>query len=116
MLSFIFFSVINCTVLEDPDNGSHELIDGSLSFGSEVKYSCDDGFVLNGDNSRICQADGHWTGSAPICTSKVSHDRKYSIQVPLRTVILYLLSLLVIWCSFAKQLKKLSHALRLKFN
>ena len=65
---YFFFLVINCTVLEDPDNG--ELHIGGVSFGSEVFYSCDKGFILTGDTNRTCQADGNWTGSAPVCNGK----------------------------------------------
>ncbi len=37
---------------------------------SEVTYSCDIGFILSGDTNRTCQADGNWTGNAPVCNSK----------------------------------------------
>ena len=61
-------SVVNCTALEDPEHGT--LTGDSISFGSEVSYSCDNGYILTGDADRTCQADGSWTGSDPICNSK----------------------------------------------
>ncbi len=59
--------VVNCTLLETPSNG--ELDEDGVSFGSEVTYSCDIGYVLSGDTSRTCQPDGNWTGSDPMCNS-----------------------------------------------
>lgn len=63
---FYYSSVINCTDLEAPTNGT---VTGKGSFGSVVTYSCDTGFILSGDTNRTCQADGAFTGSAPVCTS-----------------------------------------------
>ncbi len=60
-------SVVNCTTLVAPDNGT--ISGDSVSFQSEVTYSCDVGFIFSGDTSRMCQADGNWTGSAPVCNS-----------------------------------------------
>ena len=30
-------------------------------------YSCDPGYTLVGDSTRICQATGNWSGRAPTC-------------------------------------------------
>ncbi len=59
---------MNCTALDDPVNGT--LTGNSVSYLSEVTYSCATGYNLSGDASRTCQADGNWTGSAPVCNSK----------------------------------------------
>jgi len=32
-----------------------------------AQYSCQDGFVLVGDQVRVCQEDGNWTGMEPSC-------------------------------------------------
>ncbi len=63
-----FFPVVNCTVLEAPANGT--LTGDGVTVMSEVTYSCDAGFILSGDTNRTCQADGSWTGNAPVCNSK----------------------------------------------
>ncbi len=68
---FLRHSVVNCTTLGAPDNGT--ISGDSVSFQSEVTYSCDVGFILSGDTSRMCQADGNWTGSAPVCNSTWLH-------------------------------------------
>ena len=35
--------------------------------GSQANYSCSESYVLNGITTRICQADGQWSGSEPTC-------------------------------------------------
>ena len=41
-------------------------VDGN-TFGSQANYSCSEGYVLNGNGTRMCQADGQWSGSEPLC-------------------------------------------------
>ena len=57
---------IKCPDLSPPENGS-------VVFGKHVgelaKYRCDDGFVLVGAESRLCQANGEWSGGPPRCGS-----------------------------------------------
>ncbi len=61
-------SVVSCSVLVAPSNGT--LTGDSVSYWSEVTYSCDLGYILSGDADRTCQADGVWSGSDPVCNSK----------------------------------------------
>ena len=51
-----------------PDNGDIEL--SGVHPGSNAAYSCEEGYTLVGDDTRKCQRNGQWTGSAPICESK----------------------------------------------
>ena len=49
--------------------------DGDVSYtltteGSTVVYSCDDGFVLCGNQNRTCLSTGVWLGSVPDCISE----------------------------------------------
>ena len=37
------------------------------TFGSQANYSCSEGYFLNGNTTRECQADGQWSGSEPTC-------------------------------------------------
>jgi len=37
---------------------------------SMVLYSCDEGFVLEGSDQRICQENGSWTDGAPSCSGE----------------------------------------------
>ena len=33
----------------------------------EALYTCDSGFTLIGNNRRVCQANGTWSGQEPVC-------------------------------------------------
>lgn len=58
---------VDCGMLDPPDDGS---VDAAVTtFESEATYSCDTGFTLAGEPTRTCQADGTWSGDAPICSS-----------------------------------------------
>ncbi|KAK2515249.1 hypothetical protein Q9233_014448 [Columba guinea] len=39
----------------------------SFIYQSEVSFSCNPPFILVGSSTRICQADGMWSGSSPRC-------------------------------------------------
>lgn len=57
----------NCDKLEEPDHGK---IDApSTLFSSSAVYSCDPGYALSkeGDETRLCQDDRTWSGTAPTC-------------------------------------------------
>ena len=52
-----------CEELDDPENGTVTIIGNETAI-----YDCDKGYRLVGnDTSRICGADGEWSGEAPIC-------------------------------------------------
>lgn len=55
----------------DPANGI--LIGDEPVYLSEVTYSCDIGYTLSENTTRQCQADGSWSGSAPVCNIKHTH-------------------------------------------
>ena len=59
--------------LTSPQNGSVTYNDSA----TEALYQCHSGFVLDGENKRICDLEGLWSGDSPNCTSDVS---KYSNQ------------------------------------
>ena len=40
--------------------------------GSTAFYICDDGFVLVGNEARVCQSNGSWNGRTPQCISQES--------------------------------------------
>ena len=63
-----WFTVISCSNPGVPANGRREGDD--FSFGSRVTYSCEVGFVLDGDRARLCGQDGKWIGDLPACQSK----------------------------------------------
>lgn len=66
---------IRCDAPELPSNGSAIYIGNDRSFkeqsfsvGVTVQYECDFGHVVKGSwASRLCQANGEWSGEAPVC-------------------------------------------------
>ena len=38
--------------------------------GSEAVYVCNDGYNLMGNETRVCQSEGIWSGSIPQCMPK----------------------------------------------
>lgn len=59
---------VDCGDLDDPENGEVSLT--GTTFGSNATYSCNDGYFLEGESSRVCQSDGNWSGEAPTCERK----------------------------------------------
>ncbi|KAG8524073.1 CUB and sushi domain-containing protein 3 [Galemys pyrenaicus] len=52
----------------DPGIPAHGKREGkSFIYQSEVSFSCNSPFILVGSSTRICQADGTWSGSSPHC-------------------------------------------------
>ena len=64
--SFVL-TVVDCGTLADPRNGDVDF--SSTTFNSKATYSCDKGYVLVGQELRVCQVNGDWSGKAPTCRS-----------------------------------------------
>ena len=62
---FLLSTVVDCNTLSDPANG--QVSTSGTTFGETATYSCNTGYNLVGDNTRICGATGNWSGSAPTC-------------------------------------------------
>ena len=65
IISF-FFTDMNCSTLTDPSNGQVSYTAGT-TFRQTATYSCNAGYNLVGDSTRICHTTGRWSGSAPTC-------------------------------------------------
>ena len=50
-------------------------------YNSHCQYLCTVGFVLKGDDQRLCQADGRWTGGRPHCEQVISHYHCHSRSI-----------------------------------
>jgi len=63
-----YLSVVDCGAPGTLSNGdvSYTLTTES----STVVNSCDDGFILCGDENRTCLSTGVWSGSVPDCISE----------------------------------------------
>ena len=62
-------TAISCPELASPENGHLELSNGFL-FQSEGKFTCDNGYVLDGGSLIHCEADKTWNGSASLCVGE----------------------------------------------
>ncbi|XP_034950831.1 uncharacterized protein Hasp [Chelonus insularis] len=54
-----------CPLPENPRNG--KAVYTSHAYNAIVSYECRHGYVLRGNNTRVCQADRKWSGQAPVC-------------------------------------------------
>ena len=59
---------VECPPLMNPDGGNVNVL--SRMQGSTATYSCNEGYLLEGDSSRICDGTAMWTGNEPVCQSK----------------------------------------------
>lgn len=46
------------------------MIVNSRRYLSKVSYLCDDGYMVQGLISRLCEASGVWSGEDPVCVRK----------------------------------------------
>ena len=61
----LHFTAILCANVSSPVNGT--VMFDANTVGSQANYSCSEGYILNGTTTRVCQADGQWSGSEPTC-------------------------------------------------
>jgi hypothetical protein len=59
-----------CPGLEPPTNGSVSAPETDV--GETASYQCAAGFTLDGAASRVCLADGSWSGAAPACVAETA--------------------------------------------
>ncbi|KAK2168007.1 hypothetical protein LSH36_21g02014 [Paralvinella palmiformis] len=45
-------------------------VGNNMTFGSKIRYTCAEGYILSGYPERVCQADGIWSGQAPTCETE----------------------------------------------
>ena len=75
---------MNCSRLKDPTNGGVK--SNEVRYNSTATYECLPGYELKeGDKTRMCLANGSWSGSSPICVRKYSYVcmyiRMYTIHI-----------------------------------
>ena len=68
--SLFLSTVVDCGTLSDPANGQVSHPSGTTS-GQIATYSCDPGYNLTGESTRMCQVNRTWSGIAPTCQRKL---------------------------------------------
>ena len=68
----VFDSIGECGVLPSPTNGQVSHPNGR-TIGQTATYTCNTGYNLEGDSTRMCQATGMWSRSEPTCTRMFWH-------------------------------------------
>ena len=71
IIVYIHSTVVDCRTLNTTMNGQVNHPNGT-TFGQTATYSCNTGYNLVGDSTRMCQADGMWSGSEPTCISEAN--------------------------------------------
>ena len=69
MLCLFYWSVL-CPSLTDPNNGTITCSlgdDGVPSYEDTCSFTCNTGYELTGSDTRTCQSDGSWSGTATVC-------------------------------------------------
>ena len=69
-MNTLFINFVDCGDLTDP--ASKCMVRFQTTFGSVATYSCYPGFTVIGNSVRTCQANGAWSGKAPVCESKLT--------------------------------------------
>ena len=66
--AYMWPAAVRCTreVLTNPDNGVVAMTNGNV-FQSVATYTCNEGFTVIGNATRVCGANGEWSSSTPEC-------------------------------------------------
>uniref|UniRef100_A0A8C3QYS8 Sushi, von Willebrand factor type A, EGF and pentraxin domain-containing protein 1 n=1 Tax=Cyanoderma ruficeps TaxID=181631 RepID=A0A8C3QYS8_9PASS len=56
---------VSCSPPPVLENG--QVTGEDYTFQRHTEYSCNEGFLLDGDRSRVCLANGSWSGITPVC-------------------------------------------------
>lgn len=67
-------AAVNCGPPPVPINGNVSITSLQTIFQSIAIYSCDLGYVLVGENRRMCEAQGAWSGQTPTCTGMITFE------------------------------------------
>ena len=79
MLNHCFnVSEVDCGEPSRPKNGRVEIT--GTEFNDIANFQCDEGYDLLGSKSRVCQADGSWSGEETVCERKYRSNEMKTIQ------------------------------------
>ena len=66
----VLLAVVTCPIVSSPTHGSISLTSVQLVLGTQVRFSCDTGFHLDGDKVLFCTEHGNWSAPLPTCTGE----------------------------------------------
>lgn len=70
-LFFFFFLAFPAITCGHPGNPIFGMTQGTqFNLNDNVRFVCNTGYVLHGAVKSICQANGQWSNSLPMCRSK----------------------------------------------
>ncbi|XP_070602812.1 P-selectin isoform X2 [Erythrolamprus reginae] len=66
---------VRCQPLNIPVNGNFSCIHihGEFHYQSSCNFKCEEGFLLNGGETAMCEASGAWSASEPSCQAMQCH-------------------------------------------
>ena len=67
---FFLGIVVDCMELLPINNGS--IVLSNTTYLSVAIYECHEGFLLQGEDARICTSSGVWSGVEPMCQCKLN--------------------------------------------
>ena len=59
--------MVPCDNIPDVQNGKRIPTEGSVTCGTKVTYTCNEGFTLEGDSVLQCGTGGKMQGQVPVC-------------------------------------------------
>ena len=62
-------SGVGCGTLSAPEHG--QVSQTGAETGSQGNYSCEQGFTLSEDETRVCLDNGEWSGTQPTCNGTI---------------------------------------------
>ena len=63
--------VVDCMELLPLENGT--IVLSNTTYLSVAMYECNEGFLLQGNGTRVCTESGMWSGEEPTCQGKQNH-------------------------------------------
>ena len=63
----LFYTVLPCDNVPDILNGKRSPVVNSVICGTKVWYTCNEGFLLEGDIVLLCGTGGKLQGQVPVC-------------------------------------------------
>ena len=62
---------MDCGPLQPPTDGTINFLNSSTTYLSTVTYGCTPRYDIEGSRTRVCMADGLWSGVEPFCAGTV---------------------------------------------